>query len=70
MKAIEFSTIIEDEKHIDIPSNLQANVHKNQSVRVLILVSEDEGEKQSWSALSRKQFLSGYSDADSIYDNE
>ena len=70
MKAIEFSTILEDEKHIDIPLNLQGNVHKNQSVRVLILVDETDADLKAWTALSHKQFLAGYPEKDSIYDSE
>ena len=70
MKALEFVTVLEDGKHIDIPSNLQQDVHKNQSVRVLILVNDDEADDKAWSLLSQKQFLDGYTKSDSIYDHE
>jgi hypothetical protein len=70
MKALEFVTVLEDEKHIDIPSNLQQDVNKNQPVRVLILVNDDQADDKGWSVLSQKQFLNGYAQSDSIYDNE
>ena len=70
MKALEFVTVLEDDKHINIPSSMQHDVHKNQSVRVLILVEDDQADDKAWSALSQKQLLKGYADSDSIYDNK
>jgi len=70
MKALEFVTVLDDEKHINIPSSMQHDIHKNQSVRVLILVEDDQSDDKAWSALSQKQLLKGYADSDSIYDNE
>jgi len=59
MKALEFVTVLEDEKHINIPSGMQHDIHKNQSVRVLILAEDDRSDDKAWSALSQKQLLKG-----------
>ncbi|MEA5404049.1 DUF2281 domain-containing protein [Arcicella sp. DC2W] len=40
LQAIEFPTILTDNHHIDIPSNLRSQLKANQSVRVIVLVDE------------------------------
>ena len=70
MKAIEFTTRLADEKHIDIPLNFQKEVQRNKKVRVLILVDDENADETTWKLIAQQQFLKGYSEADSIYDNE
>jgi len=69
MRAIEFNTTLNNNKKIDIPVRFQKEVEKNNSVRVLILI-EELSDEQAWKKLNQTTFLSGYSEKDSIYDNE
>ncbi|MDR6563945.1 MULTISPECIES: DUF2281 domain-containing protein [unclassified Arcicella] len=41
LQAIEFPTVLTDNQHIDIPSNLCSQLKANQSVRVIVLVTND-----------------------------
>lgn len=45
LQAIEFPTILRDNQHIDIPSDLQSQLKENQSVRVIVLVNDKVEEK-------------------------
>ncbi|MEA5137620.1 DUF2281 domain-containing protein [Arcicella rigui] len=45
LQAIEFPTILRDNQHIDIPSDLQSQLKANQSVRVIVLVNDKVEEK-------------------------
>ncbi len=45
LQAIEFPTILTDNQHIDIPSDLQSQLKANQSVRVIVLVNDKVEEK-------------------------
>ena len=43
LQAIEFPTVLSDNRHIDIPTNFRSQLKANQAVRVIILFdSEDE----------------------------
>jgi hypothetical protein len=50
-----------------VPDDLAAQIPKEESVRVIVLVPED-GEDADWQRLTREQFLRGYGEGDSIYD--
>ncbi len=41
LQAIEFPTILTDNQHIDIPSDLQSQLTANQSIRVIVLVKDE-----------------------------
>jgi hypothetical protein len=68
MKAIEFQTILHSSQAIDIPLTYQDQLKSEQEVRVIVLIG-DEVEDESWKKLTTRQFFSGYSDEDGIYDN-
>ena len=70
MKAIEFTATMQDVGHIDIPQNFRNEVQLNQSVRVLILLDDNNASDNAWASLSQSQFLNGYSEEDAIYDKE
>ena len=40
IQAIEFSTVISDNQHIDIPTDFHSQLKANQAVRVIVLVDE------------------------------
>jgi len=71
MKAIEFSARLKENK-IEVPENFRKRLGKNQAMRVILLVAEEEEEPANklWDKLTVEQFFSGYSDADSVYDKK
>ena len=40
LQAIEFPTVLSDNKHIDIPTNFRSQLKANQAVRVIVLVDD------------------------------
>jgi hypothetical protein len=67
MKALEFSTTIAD-NNIEIPENIRLQLNKEgKQVRVILLI-EETGDND-WKHVTAQQFLSGYDESDSIYDN-
>jgi len=73
MKAIEFNTKIEDVSFINIPKTFQKEFidSENKNVRVIVLVEEKEyQEERLFKSMTVDNFLKGYSESDSIYDQE
>lgn len=69
MKAIEFKARMKN-RPIRIPDNFSSELSGNKDIRVILLLEEVENhEEKDFRTLSQKQFLAGYSDSDSIYDN-
>ncbi len=70
MKALEFKTRIKNNQ-ILIPSKIQTELNPKQNhVRVILLVDDfDITDPIDFQKTAQEQFLSGYSESDSIYDN-
>ena len=69
MKAVEFKTRIKNQQ-ILIPSEMQSQLKTNKDVRVIVLIDEpDAYENLSFQQTAQEQFFKGYSDSDSVYDN-
>jgi hypothetical protein len=71
MKALEFKSKIKNNQ-ISIPAKLQAelNTKRDKDVRVILLVDDsDIYDDLMFRQISQSQFLKGYDDSDSIYDN-
>lgn len=69
MKAVEFKAKIKN-KSIRIPDYLSMELSDNKSVRAIVLLEESEYEEENtFKALIEEEFLNGYSDKDSVYDN-
>ncbi len=64
---LEFCTHPNEDGTLSVPPDIMAQLKGLESVRVLLLLSPNSEEKE-WAALTREQFLSGYADGDSIYD--
>jgi hypothetical protein len=67
MKAIEFKTRLKHQS-IQVPDDLSSIISKNKDVRVIILFDE-EAETDSYKNMVNEEFLEGYSNSDSIYDD-
>lgn len=73
MEALEFVTKIKD-KQIIVPEGIQSALanNKDKEIRVIVLIEEDNQEIEIDPFIQKKldeQFLKGYADTDSIYDN-
>lgn len=70
MKAYEFPATVTQEGKLELPKETSLILPHGHDVRVIILVPEStpDEEQKAWSNLTAEQFLAGYSDADSIYD--
>ncbi|HZX36450.1 MAG TPA: hypothetical protein VFF54_08200 [Thermodesulfobacteriota bacterium] len=66
MKTYEYYAKLLEDGHLSIPSELKGRLKPDSTVRVLILMDEEESE---WKKLATGEFLKGYSEKDSIYDS-
>jgi len=71
MRAIEFKSKIKNNQ-ILIPAKIQSelNTRQDKNVRVIVLIDDsDTYDDLIFQQSTKTQFLKGYSDSDSIYDN-
>jgi hypothetical protein len=71
MRAIEFKTKIKNNQ-IQIPIKIQSELKSDQDkdIRVIVLVDDSEVyDNLLFQESASSQFLKGYADSDSIYDN-
>lgn len=69
MRALEFKSKIKDNQ-ILIPVRIQSELNSNQDVRVILLIGDSESDDDLvFEPSAQRQFLKGYADSDSIYDN-
>lgn len=71
MEAYEFQTRIKPDGRIEVPGEFIKKIKGTRMVRVIVLISEhpeSNAEEQSWKCLTEEEFLSGYSEADAVYD--
>ena len=71
MRALEFKTKIKNNQ-IQIPTGIQSELKKDKDkdVRVIVLIDDSNNyDDFVFQEATSTQFLKGYSDSDSIYDN-
>lgn len=70
MKAYEFPVKVSLEGTLEIPAPVSELLPRGEIVRVILLVREPDEvyEQKEWSYLAAKEFLEGYAESDSIYD--
>ena len=71
MKALEFKSKIKNNR-ILIPSKIQSELKStlDKDVRVIVLLDDSEiYDDLVFQQSTQKQFLKGYADSDSVYDN-
>ncbi len=71
MKAVEFKAKLRNSR-IQVPAKLNRVLvkGKNRDRRVILLIEEgDRNDESDFKRLTTEQFLKGYSEADSVYDN-
>lgn len=68
MKAYEFPIKMDRDGRIEVPDDLKSVLPADRNVRVILLVDETTDEQSEWKQNTAEQFLAGYAEADSIYD--
>lgn len=71
MKAVEFEAELTNNT-IQIPENfqLELSLSKDKHVRVIVLIDDiEKNEEAEFKNILRNQFLKGYDETDSVYDN-
>ena len=70
MKAYEFAGEVLADGQLKLPASALAQLAGHHAVRVIVLVQDSpEGEEEAeWNTMAAEQFLTGYSEADAIYD--
>ncbi len=66
MKAYEYEGKVLPDGHLSIPEDLKGKLKSDSKIKVMLLVDDEE---TTWDKMSMSQFLEGYSEKDTIYDN-
>ena len=71
MKALEFKSKIKNTQiHIPIKIQSELKTNQNKDIRVIVLIDDSEiYDNMIFQQSTKSQFLEGYADSDSIYDN-
>lgn len=70
MRAVEFKSRIINNQ-ILIPIRIQSELKTNEDIKVIVLIDDsDVYDDMVFQQAASEQFLKGYSDSDSIYDND
>ena len=66
MKAYEYYGEVLADGHLSLPEELKDKIKGDAKIRVVVLL---EDEDSAWNNFAMAQFLKGYSEKDSLYDN-
>jgi len=66
MKGYEYEGKVLPDGHLSIPEDLKSKLKSDSKIRVMLFFDEEE---IAWDKMSMSQFLKGYSEKDTIYDN-
>ena len=68
MKAVEFRGQIDANNAIEVPPEIAAQIQRGEALRVIVLMLDADSD-EDWGQLIAGQFITGYCEGDSIYDN-
>ncbi len=68
MKTLEFEATIARDRTLIVPSPIADQISENTPLRIVLYVPGEE-EQEAWSQTAASEFLKGYAESDSIYDN-
>ncbi len=66
MKAYEYYAEVLSDGHLSIPDDLKDKLKPDSKIRVMLLLDDEDA---AWNSFTMTQFLKGYSEKDTIYDN-
>jgi hypothetical protein len=67
MKAYELFLPIKEDGSFEIPARLRNVLKREETVRILILTAEQDD--KDWKEFAAREFIKGYDDTDSVYDD-
>lgn len=68
MRALEFKSRIKNNK-IQIPEKIRSELKQDKDIRVIVLFEDsDNNDEFEFRQLATEEFLKGYAESDSIYD--
>ena len=67
MKRWQFEATLADDASLKVPAIVAAQIPKQTTVRVVVLLQDNE--EADWKRLAVEEFQAGYCDADAIYDS-
>ncbi len=69
MKALEFQATLNADHTLTVPPLIADQLSSDSPMRIIVLFPEGAAEDADWNHLAAEQFLKGYAQSDSIYDN-
>ena len=69
MKALEFQATLNPDHTFTVPPAIADQVSSDSPMRIILLFPDEKAEDSDWNRLAAEQFLKGYAESDSIYDN-
>ena len=66
MKAYEYYGEVLPDGHLSLPQDVREKLAVDSKVRVVLLLEEEDAD---WREFTMSQFLKGYAEKDSLYDN-
>jgi hypothetical protein len=68
MKAYEIPLRLDKNGNLNIPDKVMSLLKKDETIRTIFLIGEDDDDENSWRMIVKDQFLKGYSESDAVYD--
>lgn len=68
MKAYEIPLRLDKNGKLNIPDKVMSLLKKDETIRTIFLIREDDDDEISWRMLIKDPFLQGYSETDAVYD--
>lgn len=71
MTTLDFEASLDSQGRVKIPDDVAAQLKAVPSFRVIVLVPDDDEDEddEAWRRLGIEQFVKGFDDGDSIYDD-
>lgn len=70
MTKLEFDATLDADGSLKLPAEVATQLKSVPSFHVLVLVPDDDDkEEEDWKRLGIEQFVKGYADSDSVYDD-
>ncbi len=66
---LEFQASLKEDNTLNVPADVASHLKGAGQFRVLVLLTDDENEDEDWRRFGMEQFLKGYAESDSIYDD-
>ena len=69
MTTLDFESSLDANGAVKVPEDVASQLRSLPSFRVIVLVPDEDDDEADWRRLGIEQFVKGYADSDSIYDD-